>query len=110
MGQPRLHEITTPLVDRWVTDLHGNVGPATAKTCRSILSGIMGMAVRQGTVPAKPTRDLERLRSAPKRAPRALTEEERRAWFSGLANDEVAPSQDVVDLSVFLLATGLRIG
>lgn len=110
LGQLRLHEITTPLVDRWVTDLHEGVGPATAKTCRSILSGVMGMAVRHGAVTANPTRDLERLNSTPRREPRALTEDERRVWFTGLAQDEVARRQDVVDLSAFLLATGLRIG
>lgn len=110
LGALRLAEITTPLVDRFVSDLHEHVGAATARTCRSIVSGVMGLAVRQGAVVANPTRDLERLHSGPAREPRALSEEERTAWFVGLAQDKRAIRQDLVDLSAFLLATGLRIG
>ena len=109
-GALRLAEITTPLVDRFVIDLHEHVGAATARTCRSIVSGVMGLAVRQGAVVANPTRELERLQSEPAREPRALTEEERTAWFVGLGQDRTAMRQDLVDFSAFLLATGLRIG
>lgn len=110
LGQLRLREISTPLLDRFVSDLHENVGPATARTCRSIVSGVMGTAVRQGAVLANPTRELERLHSESRREPRALSEQERMAWFLGLSQDEVALRQDLVDLTAFLLATGLRLG
>jgi hypothetical protein len=61
LGALRLQEVTTPLVDRFVTDVHEHVGPATGRTCRSIVSGVMALAVRHGAVPANPTRELERL-------------------------------------------------
>lgn len=61
LGGLRLQEITTPLLDRFVMDLDQDVGSATARTCRSIISGTLGMAVRQGAIRANPTRDLERL-------------------------------------------------
>lgn len=110
LGGMRLSEVTTPVVDSFIADLHEHVGPATARTCRSIVSGVMSMAVRHGAVAANPTRELERLHHEPKREPRALTEAERQAWFSGLAKDQVAVRQDLPDFSAFLLATGLRIG
>jgi integrase len=90
--------------------MHDMVGPATGRTCRSIVSGVMGLAVRHGAVVANPTRELERLSTQPKRRPRSLTDAERARWFAALAEDEVAKRQDLFDLSAFLLATGLRIG
>ena len=110
LGRLRLQEISTPLVDRYVTDMREMVGPATGRTCRSIVSGVMGLAVRHGAVVANPTRELERLSTQPKRRPRSLTDDERARWFAALAEDEVAKRQDLFDLSAFLLATGLRIG
>lgn len=110
LGRLRLRELNTPLVDRYVTDVHEQVGPATGRTCRSIVSGVMGLAVRSGAVAVNPTRELERLSTQPKRSPRALSDAERARWFAALARDEVALRQDLFDLSAFLLATGLRIG
>ena len=110
LGGLRLQEVSTPLVDRYVTDMHELVGPATGRTCRSIVSGVMGLAVRHGAVIANPTRELERLSSQPKRRPRSLSDSERARWLAALAADEVAIRQDLFDLSAFLLATGLRIG
>jgi hypothetical protein len=94
LGALRLREVTTPLVDRFVTDLHEHVGPATGRTCRSIVSGVMALAVRHGAVPANPTRELERLSAQPRRVPRALSEEERARWFRALVGDQVALRQD----------------
>ena len=68
LGALRLGEVTTPLVDRFVTDVHEHVGPATGRTCRSIVSGVMALAVRHGAVSANPTRELERLSAQPRRA------------------------------------------
>ena len=42
-----------------MTDAHEHVGPATGRTCRSIVSGVMALAVRHGAVTANPTRELE---------------------------------------------------
>ena len=110
IGQLRLRELTTPALDRVVTEIHVSVGHATARTCRSIISGVLGLAVRQGALQTNPTRDIERLEGRPSKEPRALTREEQAAWFLGLAEDSVAQRQDLVDFSAFLLATGLRIG
>lgn len=110
LGGLRLGQVTTPAVNRVIVDLHTTVGAATARTCRSIVSGVMGRAVRHGAVPVNPARDVERLRSRPKRQPRALTVAERTQWFVGVAADRKAMERDILDLSAFLLATGLRIG
>lgn len=110
LGALRINQVTTPVVDRFLRDLHERVGYGTARTARAIISGAMGRAVREGAAPSNPTRDVQRLRSTPKKPPRALTEEERATWFAALENDPQAIRRDIVDMSAFMLATGLRIG
>jgi integrase len=44
MGDVRLGEATTPLVDRVVWRIKQKVSAATAKSCRSVISGVMGLA------------------------------------------------------------------
>ena len=87
-----------------------SVGPATATSCRSVISGVMGLAVRQGAIMANPVREVERIEARPKREPRALTDEERPQLLTQLAGDEKAVRRDLPDLVFFMLCTGCRIG
>ena len=54
MGEVRLGEATTPLVDKVVGAIKADVSAATAKSCRSVISGVMGLAVRYGAILANP--------------------------------------------------------
>ncbi len=110
LGGLRLAQVTVPVVDRFIVSLHGKIGPATARTSRAIVSGAMGRAVREGAVASNPARDVRRLSIRPKKAPRALTDEERTRWFLALAQSEVAVRHELPQLSAFMLATGVRIG
>lgn len=111
LGEVRLGEATTPVIDRVIGKIKKDVSAATAKTCRSIISGVLGLAVRQGAVMSNPVRDVERIEGGgPKKSPRALTDEEQVAWFAQLQADEKAVRRDLPDLTFFLLATGVRIG
>lgn len=106
----RLGEFSVPLIDRFLVALRRSVGRSTAKSCRSVLSGVLGLAVRYGVLVSNPIRDATRLEGSAEKSPRALTSSERTALFAGLNGDAVASRQDLVDLTRFLLATGLRIG
>lgn len=110
LGALRLREITTALLDRFINRLNDDVGSATARTCRSIVSGVLGMAVRYGALSSNPVREVDRVESRPRKDPRALTQAERAEWFSRLRADQRAVDMDLVDLCRFLLATGLRLG
>ena len=90
LGGLRLTQVTTPVVDRFLVDLHEKVGSATARTARAVISGAMGRAVREGAIRFNPTREVRRLKSTPRRRPRALSEEERAAWFLAIARDPKA--------------------
>jgi hypothetical protein len=39
---------TTPLADRVTGAIRSDVSPATAKNCRLVILGVMGLAVRYG--------------------------------------------------------------
>ncbi len=86
-------------------------GTSVVKTCRSILSGFMGYAVRHGAVEHNPIRDIGRVRGASRKAKaRSLTIAECVSWLAKLEDDEVAVRRDLPDLTRWLLATGVRIG
>lgn len=70
-------EATTPLVDKVIGTIGADVGSATAKGCRSVISGVMSFALRYGEIVASPVREVERIEAKPRREPRALTVEER---------------------------------
>jgi integrase len=109
IGEVRLGELTTPLLDKVITAIKEEIGAASAKTCKSVVSGVLALAVRHGAIASNPVRELESIEATPKNAPRALSEDERRQWFSMLNEDNRAIQADVPDLSMFLLATGVRI-
>lgn len=110
LGDVRLLEFSPPLIDRFLKGVSDRTGAPTAKTCRSVVSGVLGLAVRYGALPSNPVRDADRLGGRPKKEPRALTLDERVRLFKGLEQDEVALAADVPGLLRFMLATGLRIG
>jgi integrase len=109
LGDVRLGEVTTPMLDRVIGAIKAEVGGASAKTCRSIISGVLGLAVRYGALTANPVREVERLELG-RKAARALTEDELRTWLAQLQADPMAVRKDLPDLCSFLLATGVRIG
>ena len=111
MGGVRLGEVTTPLVDKVLADIRKRVSPATAKTCRTVISGVMSSAVRQGAVIVqRRCARSEPIESTPKKAPRALSAQERVTLLRQLQDDPVARRHDLPDLVFFMLATGVRIG
>jgi integrase len=110
LGALRLREVTTPRVDDFLQGLRAGNGTPTAKTCRTVVSGVMGLAVRHGAVAVNPARETSRMRSKRRRAPRALTAGERSQWIAALEADQRAWRKDLPDLTWWMLATGLRIG
>lgn len=110
LGEVRLGEATTPLIDKVVGAIKADVSPATARTCRSVISGVLGLAVRYGAIAHNPVRDVERIESRPSRAPRALSPAERVELLAHLQSDDKARRRDLPDVVFFMLATGVRIG
>jgi integrase len=109
LGALRIKELTVPTADRFIKLVSERSGPATAKSARSVLSGILGLAVRHGALTHNPVREVARI-SRPRKDVRALTREESAALRAKLRADESAVLLDLPDLVDLLLGTGLRIG
>ena len=111
VGELRLREVTVPAINRLLATVSSSHGAAAAKSTRSVLSGILGLAVRHGLLPANPVREAA-IRRAPRtsRGPRALTVEETRQLQARLAADPEAVRRDLPELVDFMLGTGVRIG
>jgi integrase len=111
VGDLRLREITVPVVERLLASVRRNHGPGAAKSTRNVLSGILGMAVRHGRLPANPVAEASAQRTPRSRpGPRALTPDESHQLRTLLAADPTAVRHDLPDLVEFLLGTGVRIG
>src|SRR3954452_7470555 len=54
VGELQIREITVPVIERLLASIRSNHGPGAAKSTRNVLSGILGMAVRHGRLPANP--------------------------------------------------------
>src|SRR5262249_28718441 len=110
LGALRLREVTVPRLDALLTAVRANKGTATARTCRSVVCGALGLGVRHGALATNPARDVGRIEGGRRRAPRALTAAERTQWLALLEADETAVRKDLPDLTRFMIATGVRIG
>jgi integrase len=108
----RVSELTAGRIDRILQDLNASHSAATARTCRAILSGICGVAVRHGALKTNPVREARPVEQATKhkRAARALTVEEALHIFELFDNDMIAVRQDLPDIARYLAGTGNRTG
>lgn len=110
VGELRLREATTGRLDVVLQAIRERAGGPTAKSCRTVLSGVLGYAARHDAVTTNATRNTQAISVKPKKKPRALTPEECTKWLALLAADAKAVRWDMVDLTWFMLATGVRIG
>ncbi len=110
LGEVRLREVTVGLVDRHLAAVKAKHGNAVAKTTKTVLSGICGLACRHDAMVTNPCRDVSRISTKPKKSPRSLELDEIREVRAWLAQDRKANDRDLPSLVDFMLATGLRLG
>ena len=110
LGELRVRELTPGTIDRHLTAVTTKHGAAAARTVRSVLSGMAGLAARNDALDRNPVRDTGRITNARKKAPTALTEAQARQLLALLTYDDKAISRDLIDFVAFMLATGARIG
>lgn len=126
LGELHVREVKTWRLDRLIKTVRSNVrakataskprrgteasrGASAAKALRTVLNGMMGLAVRHGALDANPVRDVARIESG--RAPtRSLTLAEAQDLRGKLHVHEKAAEWDLVDFADMMLGSGLRIG
>jgi integrase len=109
VGALRVRELSVSRLDRLVVQVQERYGVAAAKTTRTVLSGMVGLAVRYDALDRNPVRDVGRIETAASSA-RALAVDQAVELRAKIHADPQAQSWDLVDFTDVLLATGLRIG
>jgi integrase len=110
LGSLRVRELSVGTIHRFLRSVADHHGAATAKMCKSILSGICGLATRHDALDRNPVRDVGPLGNGAPKPPRALTAAEVRQLLAWVTDDPYAVEHDVPDLLAFLVASGCRIG
>lgn len=111
VGGLLLREVNVARMARFVEDRQKNVGTATAKTTKSVLTSMFTLAATHNAIAANPMREVGAVEETGERAEvRAMTTDELKAMRADLASDTTAKRQDLPDLVDVLLATGARIG
>ncbi|TCM36930.1 site-specific integrase [Kribbella sp. VKM Ac-2568] len=110
LGELRIGEASTPRIDSVISEIQKRAGAPTARTCRSIISGVMGLAVRYGAITINPVREVDRIEHNARKLPRALPADEVQLLRKHLRTNERAARADLPDLVTFMLGTGVRIG
>lgn len=114
LGNLRMYECTVSRLDAFVKAVDANVGSGTAKHCKVVLNGVMGLAARHGAVRTNPMRDVASV-TVTKKEPRAMTLDEVAAFRRAAYVRQTTPRQgrhatDIVDVVDMFLATGGRVG
>ena len=97
-------------MDRFLPEVLATKGYATARLCRTVLSGICGWLVRQGGLIANSVREVTPLEAGSTKRARAMDAEQITGWLSVVDASEYARRWDLPDLIRFMLGTGLLIG
>lgn len=106
----RLNGIVLPAIGgKLMTTVQARQSTATAKTVRTVVSGVCAVAVRHGALRANPVRDVARLEGR-KTPSRALTDDEMTDLLTKLDADEVAVRHDLPDLARWYAGLGERTG
>ncbi|SDP60706.1 tyrosine-type recombinase/integrase [Lentzea jiangxiensis] len=109
IGELRMRELTVARLGRLMTTVQARQSTATAKTVRTVVSGVCAVAVRHGALRANPVRDVARLEGR-KMPSRALAEDEMADLLAKLDADEAAVRHDLPDLARWYAGTGERTG
>lgn len=112
LGQVRLKELTRSAVNSALTAIKDRNGAGSAKSAKSVLSGMVKLALLYDALDQNPIRDSISVSAGrPDNPPDALTPEQVDDLCDKLRSDTDAVERfDVADLVEFMLATGARIG
>ena len=109
IGDLSIAEAKPERLQKFLTTVERENGPGAAKNCRSALSGMMGLAVRNGAIAHNPVRELERITQRTKKGSTAIPPSELPAFLERVRSDSHLIERDTVDLIEFMLVTGWRV-
>lgn len=112
LGKLAIGEATPMILQNFLNSIINSNGFGSATSCRSVLSGMMMMAVRNGALVHNPVSDVERLRRPDKTKPGsdAIPLMELPEFIAILEQNERLAKNDEIDPILFMILTGLRDG
>ncbi|MBF4590760.1 site-specific integrase [Curtobacterium sp. VKM Ac-1395] len=109
LGELAVLEATPERLQRFMDQVIMNHGPASARMCRAVLSGMLGFAVRNDAARTNAVRELERV-SQRRDGATALSAEQLQDLFVRADLDARLRQLDLPDLLRFMAGTGCRVG
>lgn len=94
----------------FITRVAKDNGHGAAKNCRSVLSGMMALAVRNGVLERNPVRDVERIEKPGKPGSKPIPPEKLGAFLHAVEHDERMKGSDYADVFRIMAGTGMRMG
>lgn len=109
IGDLSVAEAKPERLQKFLTTMEKENGPGAAKNCRSALSGMLGLAVRNGAIAHNPVRELERISHRAVKGSVAIPLAELPDFLQKVRADSYLREKDTVELIEFMLATGWRV-
>ena len=109
IGDLTVAEAKPERLQRFLTTIEKENGPGAAKNCRSALSGMLGIAVRNGAITHNPVRELERITQRKQKGSTAIPLAELPTFLEKVRADEFLSEKDTVELIEFMLSAGWRV-
>ena len=110
IGQLTVGEATTMRLQRFITDTSIKHGHGSAKGCRSVLSGMLALAVRNDAIATNPVVGIAGIEREASKAATALPLDQVPRFLATVRSDAEMQRLDLVELWEFMARTGCRIG
>ena len=110
VGQLTVGEATTMRLQRFITDVSVKHGPGAAKGCRSVLSGMLALAIRNDAITTNPVVGIAGIERKASRGASALPLEGVVQFLVTVRADPEMVRLDIVELWEFMAWSGCRIG
>ena len=110
IGDLRINEATTGRLQKFFTTVAKEHGHGSAKGCRSVMSGMFALAVRNDVLRSNPVVGVEGIKKTGTSSASAIPLEGVPAFRKAIREDADLKRLDIADLFDFMLFTGCRIG
>jgi integrase len=110
IGDLTIQEATPENLQAYLSKIARERGAGAAKNSRGVLSGMLGLAVRNGAAERNPVRELENIVNKTVKGSRPLPLGDAGRFLETIRADEFLIERDLVDFLTFMFSTGWRIG
>lgn len=112
IGGLQIREATPMVLQRFIDDVVAEHGHGAAKTCKTVLSGMFKIAVKNGAINHNPVLELDKVKrpdDAEERAADSIPLDGLGTVFKAIENIPALVRNDEVDLLRFMVGSGLRV-